>query len=135
MAHVYLDLSNRRKQPGTAARWQSRIAWLTDHPAIDLIATWPTSTTIAVWKNRESATIEFDSRGISYRCSSGNPLGIEPFEHLPDSAIYERTAESSYPDSIAQLGSLVLAERAGDVAATLMGRRYTRDGALRNDSL
>ena len=115
MAHVYLDLSNRRKQPGTAARWQSRIAWLTDHPAIDLIATWPTPTTIAVRKNRESATIEFDSRGISYRCSSGNPLGIEPFEHLPDSAIFERTVESRYPDSIAQLGSLVRAERAGDV--------------------
>jgi hypothetical protein len=129
MAQLYLDLSSRRKEPGMSVHWISRIDWLYRHPAVDLVATWMAPSTIEIRKAGQVATIEVNPRGISYRTVSGNPLALEPFEQLGDAAIHERTLETNYPDAIAQLASLVPAERSGDVIVSAapgwdLRRRY-----------
>jgi hypothetical protein len=115
MAHIYLGLTRRRKAPTTTREWQPFIEWLVERPAVDLAASWIGPTTVAVHQAGALAMIDLSLRGASYRTISGNPLGLEPFEQLDDSAVYERTMETDYPDAVAQLATLVPAERAGDV--------------------
>ena len=127
MAHIYLDLAPRRKQPATAAAWQSRMKWLAEHPAIDLVATWLSPTTVGVQQDGGLATIEIAPRGTSYRTISGNPLGLEPFEQLGERAVYERTMDTNYPDSVAQLAKLVPGERSGDLIVSAAAGWDLRD--------
>jgi hypothetical protein len=117
MAHVYLGLEDRVRSHWTTLEraWASRVDSLLGHEAIDLVATWRMPGTIGIRRGSEFATIELGTRGTSYRAGSGNPLGLENFECLEGEAVRERTMETAYPDSIAQLASLVTANRSGDL--------------------
>jgi hypothetical protein len=131
MAHIYLGLEPgpRRSWPALSAKWTSRIEPLWSHPAIDLVATKRSATDVEVRRGSERAQISVGQRGIGYRTIDGNPLGVDPFDNLCDDAVHERTLESAYPDSVAQLARLVLADRSGDLVVSAspnwdLRRRY-----------
>jgi hypothetical protein len=120
MAHVYLGLEAgaRRPWPALGAKWTRRIEPLWMHPAIDLVAMKRSATDVEVRRGSELAEVSFGPGGISYRTIDGNPLGVDPFDNLCEDGVHERTLESAYPDSVAQLARLVLAERSGDLVVS-----------------
>lgn len=117
MAHVYLGLESRARVTWAQLRgaWGSRIARLLSHPAIDLVATRTSESTVEVCKHDQRAEITVTRRGFSYRHVHGNPLDVDAFEDLQEDAAHERTACSGFPDSVVQLARLALAERSGDL--------------------
>lgn len=130
MAHVYFNLGARSGQ-GTdpALEWLRRTQAVWSHPAIDLVAWKQAPSSVEVRRGAGRAEIAVSAKGFSYRLREGNPLGIEPFEDLCDSAAHERTAGSEYPDGVVQLARLALAERSGDVVVSAspgwdLRRRY-----------
>jgi hypothetical protein len=131
MAHVYLGLDSqtRRPWPELDRQWSTRLEPLLSHPAIDLIATMQSPSRIQVRRGGTFGEVVMGQRGTSYRSIEGNPLAVDPFEELCDSAVHERTLETCYPDSVAQLARLVRAERSGDVIVSAapgwdLRRRY-----------
>lgn len=117
MAHVYLGLESRTRRPWAELDryWAPRLEAVLSRPAIDLIATMQSESCIAVRRGSARAEIVVSQRGTSYRPIDGNPLDVEAFEDLCDSAAHERTCETAYPDGVAQLARLLLAERSGDM--------------------
>ena len=131
MAHVYLGLDDRSRHPwsGIQQRWRAETEWLRTHPAVDLVAAQTSANAVAVWKQDQHGEISSTPRGFSYRQVDGDPLGIDSFEDLCDDAVHERTLATDYPDSVAQLGRLVLAPRSGDLVISArpgwdLRRRY-----------
>ena len=117
MAHVYLGLDSRtrRNWPELSGTWTPRTEALLSHPAIDLVATRTSESTIDVRRRHQTGEILVTARGFSYRTVHGDPLCAGDFENLCDEGAHERTAHSQYPDSVVQLARLVLAERSGDL--------------------
>ena len=131
MAHVYLGLDSRTRRPWPELdrQWAPRIEPLLSHPSIDLIATMQSPSHVEVRRGRARAEIVVGQRGLSYRPVDGNPLDVEAFEELCESAVHDRTCRTSYPDGVAQLARLVLAERSGDMVISAapgwdLRRRY-----------
>lgn len=129
MAHVYFGLADRPDRAALAEQWMPRTDELWRHPAIDLVATRITPSVVEVRRRDERAEITRSARGLSYRATVGNPLGIECFEELPEGATLERTIGSDYPDGVSQLVRTVLAERSGDLVISAspgwdLRRRY-----------
>jgi hypothetical protein len=120
MAHVYLGLDSqtRRPWPELDRRWAPRLEPMLSHPAIDLIATMQSPSRVEVRRGSARAEIVVSRRGISYRPIDGNPLGADSFEESCDAAVHERMMETQYPDGVAQLARLVLAERSGDLVVS-----------------
>ena len=117
MAHLYLDLEHRERRPwpSLSAEWEPRLGAFLAHPAIDLVATMENESTVMVRRGAASAEITVGPRGLTYRATNANPLGVQSFEDECDESVHERTFESEYPDSVRQLARLLLAERSGDV--------------------
>jgi len=117
MAHLYLDLgeTQRRHWAALAPRWEPHVDQLLAHPAIDLVATKASATTVTVNRGTATAEIIVARSGLTYRTIDGNPLDVEPFEDECYDSVHERTFETGYPDSVRQLARLVLADRTGDV--------------------
>jgi hypothetical protein len=115
MAHVYLGLGNRPDWDAVAREWMPRTERVWSHEAIDLIAARMSPSLVELRRGNERAEIAVSPRGLSYRATAGNPLGIECFGELSETATHERTCGSAYPDAVAQLARLVLAERSGDL--------------------
>lgn len=131
MAHVYLglDAPARRCWPALEPAWESRLEPLWSHPAVDLVATMSSPSTVDVRRGSSRAEIAVRPRGFAYRPLSGDPLGIVAFEDLCEAAAHERTIGSDYPDGVVQLARLVLASRSGDVVISAspgwdLRRRY-----------
>ena len=131
MAHVYLGLDSRTRRPwpDLDRYWAPRLQPVLSHPAIDLIATMESPSRIAVRRGSARAEIVLSRRGTSYRPINGNPLGVGAFEDLCESEVHERTLETAYPDGVAQLAQLLLAERSGDMVISAapgwdLRRRY-----------
>ena len=117
MAHLYLDLESPKRQPwiSLAGEWDAYLHELLAHPAIDLVATMIDSTSVQVRRGSTSAEIMVGSRGLTYRPTNGNPLGVDAFQDECEESVHERSLGTGYPDSVNQLARLVLAERSGDI--------------------
>jgi hypothetical protein len=117
MAHVYLGLESHSRPTWTHLRstWHSRIGPVLSHPAVDLVATRLTESTILVRRHDQQGEISVANGRFSYRTSQGDPLEIGSFEDHCDGEAHERTACSNYPDAVVQLAHLVLGDRSGDV--------------------
>jgi hypothetical protein len=120
MAHLYLDLKSRDRRPWTslAGAWDPYLRVLGAHPAVDLVATIVDPSTVLVTRGDRSARISTSPRGLTYRPTCGNPLGVEPFENECDDAVHERTRATGYPDGVRQLARLALAERSMNPSTT-----------------
>lgn len=117
MAHIYLGLASRAKPlwPALSREWAPRVEWLSSHPAIDLVASQLSDSSVEVRRGTDRAEIRLSESGVSYRPDEGNPLGIDPFENLCDTAAHERTEGTRYPDGVVQLARVALAKRSGDL--------------------
>jgi hypothetical protein len=117
MAHVYLGLDSqtRRPWPELDRKWAPRLEPMLSHAAIDLIATRQSPSRVEVRRGSARAEIVVGRHGISYRPIDGNPLGADSFEESCDAEVHERMMETDYPDGVAQLARLVLAECSGDL--------------------
>jgi hypothetical protein len=83
---------------------------------MDILVLPHSETTLEVRsKARGNAMIVTARDRYSYRPTTGDPLGIGAHESLTETAAYEITAESDYPDSIVQLALLASAPRSGEL--------------------
>ena len=60
-------------------------------------------------------TLSVEDGAYSYRPTTGDPLGIGAHEYLSDSAAYEATIDSDYPDALVQIARLAGASRSGEI--------------------
>jgi hypothetical protein len=77
MAHVYLGLGTRTRQPWAdlAPEWLPRTEAVLSHPAIDLVASMQGPAGVEVRRGGHRAEIAVSAKGLSYRPTEGNPLG------------------------------------------------------------
>ncbi len=120
MAHLYLELSRRRRPtwPALRDRWQSLLHQLLALPSVDLAVVPMADGHLAV-HSRERGHAEIFTAGdgtYSYRRTSGDPLALgDDLLGLDASVAWERTIDSPYPDSLVQLAAIAQAPRAGDI--------------------
>lgn len=118
MAHLYVDLSarSRRTWPALRDQWQSRLAPVLDHPAIDLVATLVAADAIEVTRRGGgSATITARGGRFWYRPHDGDPLALGGVDGVGAAEAHERSNGGEYPDGLVQLAALTRAARSGDV--------------------
>lgn len=118
MAHVYLDLAQRKRPfwPSLQGRWAGAVDDLARRESVDLaIIPHSASKTEVRSASRGNATIEQASGRYSYRPQTGDPLGIGEVAGVCAHEALEATQESDYPDGIVQIASVVASPRSGDV--------------------
>jgi arylsulfatase A-like enzyme len=118
MAHLYFDLDNtsRRWWPALREEWSDLVDQLLQRQSVDLLVL-PTSATSCEIRSpgRGSATLEWKDTTYSYRPVDGDPLKIGEQSRIDETAAYDATIESDYPDALVQLAHLASASRSGDV--------------------
>ena len=122
MAHVYLraprpeSARERAWWPALAPQWDWLANRLLERPSCDLMLLPLATDTCEVRSGSRGAAQVISAQGrYSYRPLTGDPLGIGARENLSDGDAYALTAESDYPDALAQITQLALSARAGDV--------------------
>lgn len=121
MAHLYLGLADRERRfwPALAARWQGLADALLARPAVDLLLV-PHSPARVEVRSRTSGTaeIEFGYGSYSYRCLTGDPLGLGELDSVGADEALERSADGLYPDSLVQIAALGASARCGDLVVS-----------------
>ena len=118
MAHIYLELDrpDRPWWPSLAERWSDLAASLLARPSVDLMLL-PHGVDRCEIRHRErgAAVIETQGQTITYQPMTGDPLGIGAHESLDDSAAFDVTRDSDYPDALVQIARLAGAPRSGEL--------------------
>jgi hypothetical protein len=118
MAHLYLNLDNtaRRWWPALRAEWSHVVDQLLERDSVDLLIL-PTGASSCEIRSRARgrATLDWKEATYSYRTIDGDPLGIGEHDGLDQTAAYDATIASDYPDVLVQLAHLASAPRSGDV--------------------
>lgn len=108
MAHLYFN----RRPAGL-------VDWLLDRPAIDIVAERLKDGAIGVTSRRGAATLRETGGRLSYVVAGADPFGYGP---LPKSIDFESaltlTAETEYPDGLAQLAQIFRSRRTGDMVVS-----------------
>jgi hypothetical protein len=118
MAHLYLDLQSRTRRfwPDHAGEWEWLAQKLLQRESTDLLILPHSPTEVEIRaRSRGAARLRLEQGRYSYRCDSGDPLGIGELRELDDSTAYEVALRSDYPDAFAQLLALCGSERCGDL--------------------
>ena len=118
MAHLYLELERPTRPwwPDLRERWSSTAAALLERPAVDLLLLPHSPHEVEVRSARAgSAMIVAAGDRLSYRPSTGDPLGIGAHESLDDREAYDVCAESDYPDGLVQIARLSGSPRSGEM--------------------
>jgi arylsulfatase A-like enzyme len=119
MAHVYVELEQRRRPFWTALRprWEFLAAALLDRPAVDLLLLPNESHGCEVRsRDRGTAVVTSDGTRFGYRRLSGDPLGLGADLRRADArAAYDATIDTDYPDGVVQIATIARAPRAGDL--------------------
>jgi hypothetical protein len=118
MAHIYVDLA-RRTRPWLSdlgGRWQAIRDALLSRDSVDLMIL-PTGPGSCEVHSRELgfALMKWDAHTVSYIPATGDPLRIGAQHDLGDSAAYDATFESDYPDSLVQIARLSDSPRSGEI--------------------
>jgi hypothetical protein len=118
MAHIYLELDRPKRPwwPTLAQRWSPLVTSLLERPSVDLLIL-PHSPTLFELRSaaRGAAMLEVKGRTFSYAPTNGDPLSIGRHESLSDTAAFDVTADSDYPDAIVQIARLAGAPRSGEI--------------------
>lgn len=118
MAHLYLQLEApaRMLWPALRGRWQQLSDRLAERSSVDLMI-MPVSGSSCLVRARErgSATLDWADGRYSYRCESGDPLGLGNLESVDAGAAYDAAARTDYPDSVVQIAHLAASPRSGDI--------------------
>jgi hypothetical protein len=89
---------------------------LLERPSVDLLIL-PHSPTLFELRSaaRGAAMLEVKGRTFSYAPTNGDPLSIGRHESLSDTAAFDVTGDSDYPDAIVQIARLAGAPRSGEI--------------------
>ncbi len=119
MAHVYLELDDRRGRPwwpALASRWEWLAERLLDRESVDLLLLAHAAGECEVrGRGRGSARIVVEGDRLSYRPDSGDPLGLGALDRLSADEAYAVTLASDYPDALVQIALLAGSARAGEI--------------------
>lgn len=119
MAHLYFQLSERAR-PGWRALEASHASLLEEILALESVelAILPIEPGLTEVRSRHGGRAELrrDGNGrLSYAPRSGDPLGLGECSGLSPVAAWERTRETAFPDSLAQILAIADAPRSGDI--------------------
>jgi len=118
MAHIYLDLE-KRDRPWLSqldGRWAELRDALLARESVDLMILPVAPGCCEVHGHgRGSALMKWRDGRISYDPDTGDPLGIGPQRGLDESAAYDLTIASDYPDSLVQISRLSDSPRSGEI--------------------
>jgi hypothetical protein len=116
MAHLYVDLTSRRRPLPVGSRWTRLIEAMLARPSVDLLLTRRPNGIAIVTAHRGSAMAWIDDGRYHYRRDTGDPLGLGGDLHTATPlAAYDATIDTDYPDSVVQITHLLMSPRAGDV--------------------
>lgn len=117
MAHVYVDLASRNRTlwPKMPPRYRALVDQLLERPSVDLLIL-PNESGATVRSSRGDAEITTRGDRLSYRRSSGDPLGVG--QDVTDASLdqtYDVTVATDYPDSILQIARIADSSRSGEI--------------------
>jgi hypothetical protein len=118
MAHVYLELDQCERPwwPALSARHGGLADALLAREAVDLMMLPSSDARCAVRSaKRGTAVVERAGTTYSYRCESGDPLGVGVDITGTADEVFDATRDGEYPDAIVQIATLAGSPRAGDI--------------------
>jgi predicted AlkP superfamily pyrophosphatase or phosphodiesterase len=117
MAHIYVDLGARERLywPNLSSRYFQLVELLLERESVDLMLL-PMSNGATVRSPRGDAEVRSFEGRLSYRRTTGDPLGIgrDIRAMSPDEA-YDMTAATDYPDSLSQISTIATSARSGEI--------------------
>jgi hypothetical protein len=118
MAHIYVDLSARERiyWPNISSRYHMLVERLLERESVDLMIL-PMTNGATVRSSRGDAEVTIhDGRRLSYLRTSGDPLEIgQDIRATCQDHAYDLTAETDYPDSLAQITMIATSARSGEI--------------------
>jgi arylsulfatase A-like enzyme len=118
MAHVYTGLESRIRNfwPALADEWSCVANALVSRKSVDIMLLPTSSTSCEIrTSDRGSAVVSWDDGTYTYRCDTGDPLGIGEQQDMSDSDAFDATIGSLYPDAIVQIARISSCSRSGDI--------------------
>jgi hypothetical protein len=117
MAHLYLDVGNRRRPAaGLEAKWANLADALLARPSVDLLIHRHETGIVIRSSTRGSAVARFADGMYHYVRESGDPLRIGRDLHgVSGDDVFDMTIETDYPDSVVQIVHLAMAPRSGEI--------------------
>jgi hypothetical protein len=118
MSHIYLELGRCERPwwPALSARHGALADALLAREAVDLLMLPMSEARCAVRSaQRGTAVVECSGATYSYRCESGDPLGVGGDITGSADDVFDATCHGDYPDAIVQIVTLAGSSRAGDI--------------------
>jgi hypothetical protein len=119
MAHLFVELDARERPYWSrlAERWNDTAAMLLERPSVDLLLLPRDATTVEVRGGSGRGVAVASRRGdrYTYRCETGDPLGLGDVVDVGEAETWERTMASDYPDALVQILALNDCRRTGDL--------------------
>jgi hypothetical protein len=117
MAHIYVGLSGRERGywPHLSARYHPLVDQLLERESVDLMLL-PMTNGAMVRAARGDAEVTLHGGRLSYRRLTGDPLGIEADVRAASAdEAYDFTTRTDYPDSLAQIATIAMSARSGEI--------------------
>jgi hypothetical protein len=117
MANIYVDLPSRTRPlwPNMPTRYRTLVDRLLERPSVDLMIL-PTDTGALIRSARGDAVIIDEERRLSYRRTTGDPLGIgRDIDSATRDEAYDLTIDTDHPDSVVQIAGIAGSPRAGEI--------------------
>jgi hypothetical protein len=118
MAHIYVEPRSRTRTfcRNMEGRYREIVDKLLARPSVDLVMLPHEDGVTVRSPTRGDAEIVPQGNRLSYRRTSGDPLGIGQDVHsaTPDET-YDLTIGTDYPDSVLQIARLAAAPRSGEI--------------------
>jgi predicted AlkP superfamily pyrophosphatase or phosphodiesterase len=118
MAHVYLDVDERRRPwwPALSTRHDALVELLLSRESVDLLLLPHGPDRCEVRSaTRGRAFVERDGACYGYRRAGGDPLMVGGDLEGDADAVFDASRDGEYPDGIVQIAALAGAARSGDV--------------------
>jgi hypothetical protein len=117
MAHIYVELGARERAfwPGISPRYHPLVERLLERESVDLMLL-PLPNGANVRSLRGDAEVRIHEGRLSYLRTSGDPLGIgRDVRAASLDESYDITASTDYPDSLAQIATIAMSARSGEI--------------------
>ena len=118
MAHIYLELDRNARPwwPALSDRWSELASRLLERESVDCLMLPHSPCVVEVVSRTGGSALIVESDGrLSYRPSTGDPLGIGAHEMLTDDEAYDVCVASDYPDALVQIARLATSPRSGEM--------------------
>lgn len=117
MAQIYVELEARERAywPGISPRYHALVERLLERESVDLMLL-PLPNGATIRSPRGDADVRIHEGRLSYLRTSGDPLGIgRDIRAASTDESYDLTASTDYPDSLAQIATIAMSSRSGEI--------------------